>query len=1634
MPPSAIRPRLCPPTPWLILAIILGSCSGGSGSGGGSPADPASSTITPSASAGVVANGVEAVTIDVIVRNAKGAPLRGRTVQIAASGSGNQILQPAGTTGVDGLASGELRTTTAELKTLTITVDPGPRAVVLTSSLTIDFIGDAATIDPVRSTMQATPGSVLVADGVESAAITVTVRDVFGNPVPGQAVQLAVDGTGNLLTQPPVLTDAAGRASGALQSTRAATKTVTATVNPGAGPIVLALDTTIEFVGDPSTIDAATSTLVAVPVTAVVADGVTAAAVTVTVRDVNGNPVAGQLVTLSATGADNTLMQPLAATDAAGQAFGSLASTSAETKIVAATVNPGPGAVAVTQTQPVVFVGDPAAISAVLSSVATTPGAGVVADGSQVAAITVTVRDVNGNPVPDRVVQLAAGGVNNILTQPAGLTDTGGVAGGTLASTRAETKTITVTIDPGGSAVVLAATPGIEFVGDPATISASLSGLVPSPAANILADGVATTSVTATVRDVNGNPVAGQTVQLAASGAGNTLAQPAAVTDANGAAVGTLGSTVAETKTLTLTVNPGPGAVVASATPTVGFIANIGTISAGLSSVLAAPGTGVVADGVAASTITVTVRDAEGNPVPGQTVQIALSGSGNTLTQPAAVTDASGVAVASIASIRAESKTVSVTVNPGAGQVVLVQAPLVDFIADASNISVFLSPAAAAPATGVIADGAEASTITVTVRDANGNPVPGQTVQLAATGSDNTVTQPAAATDSSGSATGALASTHAELKAITVTVNPGAGQVVLVQTPTVEFLGDPSTISATGSLASATPSTGVFANDTDTSTLTTVVRDANGNPVAGQTVFYVSDGSGDTIVQPPATTDGNGAASGTIASSAAETKTITVVVNPGPSPVQLTQEPTVEFIPDATISATLSTAVALPTSNVVADGVDSATITVTVRDGLGNVIPGIAVSIAASGSNNTITQPVSPTDGSGVATGSIASTRAETKTLTITVDPGPSQVVLVATPAVAFIADVANINDTLSTAVASPSTGVPADGASQSTLTITVLDDNGNPVAGQPVSLVSSGAGNTITQPAPTDANGMATATLATTVAEVKTLTLTVNPGAGQVVMVQQPTVEFIPSAISASLSTVAAVPSTNVVADGVASATITVTVVDMSGNPVPGQTVLLAASGTNNLLVQPVLVTDGSGVATGTLASTLAETKTITATVNPGPGQVVLDDNPTVAFVADVSTINDTLSTAVASPSANVVADGATTSTVTVTVLDARGNPVPGQTVSLTTTGTGNTLVQPGITNAAGMATGTLASTVAEAKTLTITVNPGAGQVVLVQQPAVDFVADAANISATLSGAVASPATNVVADGTTLSTVTVTILDVNSNPVAGQTVELAVTGTGNTLAQPPATTDVSGVATATIASTAAEAKTITVTVNPGGGQVVLAQQPAVQFVADPSTINAALSLVSASPSANVTADGVDSSTITVTVLDANGNPVSGQTVALAGTGTGNTLSQPAAVTDAAGVATGSIVTTVAESKTLSAIVNPGAGQVVLLQTASVDFIADPGSVSATLTSVTASPATGVIADGVETSTITVTVRDENGNPVPGLSVQLAATGTANTITQPVATTDAGGVATGTIASTEADIKVVTATVDPGPG
>jgi hypothetical protein len=149
--------------------------------------------------------------------------------------------------------------------------------------------------------------------------------------------------------------------------------------------------------------------------------------------------------------------------------------------------------------------------------------------------------------------------------------------------------------------------------------SATRSSASASPAGGVPANGLAAATITVVVRDAAGVPVAGAVVSFAASGTGNTIAEPTQPTGVDGVATGTIASTVAERKTIAVTVDPGAaGAVVLAAAPVVDFSAAVRLAFVG------APG--AAAAGAPIPGVAVAIVDASGAPFPGaaDAVTIAL--------------------------------------------------------------------------------------------------------------------------------------------------------------------------------------------------------------------------------------------------------------------------------------------------------------------------------------------------------------------------------------------------------------------------------------------------------------------------------------------------------------------------------------------------------------------------------------------------------------------------------------------------------------------------------------------------------------------------------------------------------------------------------------------------------------------------------------------------------------------------------------------------------------------------------------------------------------------------------------------------------------------------------------------------
>lgn len=266
----------------------------------------------------------------------------------------------------------------------------------------------------------------------------------------------------------------------------------------------------------------------------------------------------------------------------------------------------------------------------------------------------------------------------------------------------------------------------------------------------------------------------------------------------------------------------------------------------------------------------------------------------------------------------------------------------------------------------------------------------------------------------------------------------------------------------------------------------------------------------------------------------------------------------------------------------------------------------------------------------------------------------------------------------------------------------------------------------------------------------------------------------------------------------------------------------------------------------------------------------------PSAATVQVVAADADAGTATVSAAPASITANGSSTSTVTVKLFDAFGNPLTagGDTVTMSTTaGTLGAVTD----NGDGTYTAVLTSpTTAGTGTVSFTVN-GADATATAQ---VAFTAGAA--SATTSTIAAAPS-SITADGSSTSTVTVVLKDANGNQLAAGGVAVTMSTTAGTLSG--VTDNGDGTYTATLtASTASGTATISFAVDgTASGSTAEVRFTAGEVDADSSTI--------AVDPAKIPADGKSTSTVTVTLVDAHGNPVTGGTHAVTLRTTAGTLS-----------------------------------------------------------------------------------------------------------------------------------------------
>ena len=571
-------------------------------------------------------------------------------------------------------------------------------------------------------------------------------------------------------------------------------------------------------------------------------------------------------------------------------------------------------------------------------------------------------------------------------------------------------------------------------------------------------------------------------------------------------------------------------------------------------------------------------------------------------------------------------------------------------------------------------------------------------------------------------------------------------------------------------------------------------------------------------------------------------------------------------------------------------------------------------------------------------------------------------------------------------------------------LVVRVLDAEGRPVPSQSVAfVVLSGNGALAPDTVETDVNGRA----------ASRWTLGTGAGAQSVEarVVGAPTLRaaFTANAGAGNASAFEMVSgdAQSATAGSTLGDSLIVRALDAAGNPVAGVTVTWTIAGGGT--VSAATTTTGADGRTGVLR-TLGPTAGVQSTTAAASG---VGSPLTFAATALVGSVGRL--TIATQPPATTQSGSRFSRAPQVQLRDANGNPVAqgGLAVTAALAGgpAGSDLVgsSTAATNASGLATFT---------TLGVSGPAGGGYTLNFTAAGASGVTSSAFSVTAGSATRLAVSTQPSATGTSGSPFAqqpvVQLVDASGTAVAQAGVSVSVTiasGGGSLGGTTTRTTDAGGAARFTDLSISGADGTRTLIFASSGLTSVTSSGIAV--TQPPSVPSAANSSVSAAPGTVATGG---TSTITVVVRDASNAPMSGVSVTLAATGSGNTLSTPAP-TDANGQTTATISSTVEESKTITA----SAAGVTLGQTA-VTFLAPVSGSQSTLTSSASTFAAG------GSVTITVTLRNSAGTPADGIPVTLTATGTGNTIAPAQATTDANGVATFTFSSTVAEAKSISAT------
>ncbi|EJW9397565.1 Ig-like domain-containing protein [Escherichia coli] len=1402
---------------------------------------------------------------------------------------------------------------------------------------TAGFIIDANPQSAKIATLSASNNGVLANENAANT-VSVNVADEGSNPINDHTVTFAVlsGSATSFNNQNTAKTDVNGLATFDLKSSKQEDNTVEVTLENGVKQTLI-----VSFVGDSSTaqVDLQKSK------NEVVADGNDSATMTATVRDAKGNLLNDVKVTFNVNSAAAKLSQT-EVNSHDGIATATLTSLKNGDYTVTASVSSGSQA-----NQQVIFIGDQSTAALTLS----VPSGDITVTNTAPLHMTATLQDKNGNPLKDKEITFSVpndvASRFSISNSGKGMTDSNGTAIASLTGPLAGTHMITARLANSN----VSDTQPMTFVADKDRAVVVLQ----TSKAEIIGNGVDETTLTATVKDPFDNVVKNLSVVFRTSPADTQLSLNARNTNENGIAEVTLKGTV-------LGVHTAEAILLNGNRDT--KIVNIAPDASNAQVTLNIPAQQVVTNNSDSVQLTATVKDPSNHPVAGITVNFTMPqdvAANFTLENNGiAITQANGEAHVTLKGKKAGTHTVTATLGNNNAS----DAQPVTFVADKDSAVVVLQTSKAE----IIGNGVDETTLTATVKDPFDNAVKDLQVTFSTNPADTQLSQSKSNTNDSGVAEVTFKGTVLGVHTAEATLPNGNND-----TKIVNIAPDASNAQVTLNI----PAQQVVTNNSDSVQLTATVKDPSNHPVAGITVNFTmpQDVAANFTLENNgiAITQANGEAHVTLKGKKAGTHTVTATLSNN----NTSDSQPVTFVADKTSALVV---LQISKNEITGNGVDSATLTATVKDQFDNEVNNLPVTFSTASSGLTLTPGESNTNESGIAQATLAGVAFGEQTVTASLaNNGASD-----NKTVHFIGDTAAAKIIELTPVPDSIIAGTPQNSSGSVITATVVDNNGFPVKGVTVNFTSNAATAEMTNggQAVTNEQGKATVTYTNTRSSIEsgarpdTVEASLENGSSTL----STSINVNADASTAHLTLLQALFDTVSAGD---TTNLYIEVKDNYGNGVPQQEVTLSVSPSEGVTPSnnAIYTTNHDGNFYASFTATKAGVYQVTATLENGDSM-----QQTVTYVPNVANAEISL----AASKDPVIANNNDLTTLTATVADTEGNAIANSEVTFTlpedvranfTLGDGGKVV----TDTEGKAKVTLKGTKAGAHTVTASMAGGKSE-----QLVVNFIADTLTAQVNLNVT----EDNFIANNVGMTRLQATVTDGNGNPLANEAVTFTLpadVSASFTLGQGgSAITDINGKAEVTLSGTKSGTYPVTVSVNNYG----VSDTKQVTLIADAGTAKLA-SLTSVYSFVVSTTEGA---TMTASVTDANGNPVEGIKVNFRGTSV--TLSSTSVETDDRGFAEILVTSTEVGLKTVSASLADKPTEVISrLLNAKADIN------SATITSLEIPEGQVMVAQDVA---VKAHVNDQFGNPILNESVTFSAEPPEHmTISQNIVSTDTHGIA-----------------------